>query len=358
MPCQLPENPLVSVIVPVYNAAQYVHKCLDSILEQTYTNLDIVLVDDGSTDGCAEILDDYAARDARIQVIHQPNGGVSAARNTGLDAARGDCIAWLDSDDYFLPGLIEKLLRAMQRHGKKIAMCNYALDRRDGNINPRYTLKTPERECTREEMVGFILGLKVMPILWANLMTRDLYAGIRFPVGKLFEDVRTTYKLHERADGCVFLSEVLLLRNDPPKSLSRNPNIKNRVDACYAYMERRADAVQRWPQYDQDMLVAAARHLRILRSNVMRNPARLYRENAADIRRICAYYRGYTSTILPKSAGPIRRLHYWLITSGSRPGFWLSWMMDAPRFFFKKKGLIELLTPPNLPSFNDSATSL
>lgn len=107
----LSENPLVSVIVPVYRNEKYLNKCVDSILAQTYTNLDVVLVDDGSPDRCGAMCDEYAAQDKRVQVIHQENAGVSAARNAALDAARGEYAAFVDSDDYVMPCYIEVMLR-------------------------------------------------------------------------------------------------------------------------------------------------------------------------------------------------------------------------------------------------------
>ena len=104
------KNPLISVIVPVYKVEQFIHRCVDSILNQTYTNLEIILVDDGSPDRCGEICDEYAEKDSRIRVIHQKNGGPSAARNAGLDICTGEYIAFVDSDDYIEPDMLQQLL--------------------------------------------------------------------------------------------------------------------------------------------------------------------------------------------------------------------------------------------------------
>ena len=115
---------LISVIVPVYNIEAYLRKCIDSILAQTYTNLEIILVDDGSTDNSGEICNEYAAKDARIRVIHKGNGGLSSARNTGIDIATGKYIGFVDSDDYLAPDMYEKLLGAIVNNHADISVCN------------------------------------------------------------------------------------------------------------------------------------------------------------------------------------------------------------------------------------------
>ena len=247
----MPEHnarPLVSVITAVYNAKAYLRQCIDSVLAQSYDHLELILVDDGSNDGSEAICDEYARRDSRIRVIHKPNGGVSSARNAGLAAAQGDYIAWLDSDDYFEPAMIERLLTAMQTHGKQIAMCNYTNILVDGKRAVRYKFAQEDRVYPRETMMGFILAVGLTPVLWGNLMARSLYEGISFPEGKLFEDVRNSYKLHERADGAVMVMEPLLVRTQHMDSISRILNLSNRVDGGLAYLDRYNDAVQRWPQ--------------------------------------------------------------------------------------------------------------
>jgi len=118
-------SPLISIIIPIYNVEKYLPACLDSVLAQTYQNLEIILVDDGSPDGSGAICDAYAASDARIRVIHQKNGGVSSARNTGLDAASGAFIGFVDPDDYIEPGMYEVLYNQLQASGADIVQCGY-----------------------------------------------------------------------------------------------------------------------------------------------------------------------------------------------------------------------------------------
>ena len=124
-------NDLVTVIVPVYKVKNYIDKCIKSILDQSYSNLEILLVDDGSPDECGQICDDYAKKDSRITVIHKENGGLSSARNAALDVAKGDWIMCVDSDDYIHHLMVEKLLAAAKKHGADIVMSSYYLEKGD-----------------------------------------------------------------------------------------------------------------------------------------------------------------------------------------------------------------------------------
>ena len=118
------EQPLISVIVPVYNVEKYLKKCVNSITSQTYENLEILLVDDGSTDSSGQICNEFEKNDARIKVIHKKNGGLSDARNAGLDRAKGQYYAFIDSDDYIQDNTIEIMLNAVKKNKSEIAICN------------------------------------------------------------------------------------------------------------------------------------------------------------------------------------------------------------------------------------------
>lgn len=117
--------PLISIIVPVYKVEKYLRRCLDSIAAQTYINLEVILVDDGSPDGCGKICDEYAAKDARFRVIHQKNGGLSAARNTGLDACMGNYVMFIDSDDYIAANMCEVLYKNAVQNDAQIVVCGF-----------------------------------------------------------------------------------------------------------------------------------------------------------------------------------------------------------------------------------------
>ncbi len=342
-------QPLISVITPVYNAESYLPRAIDSVLNQSYKNLELILVDDGSTDNCGALCDAAAVKDGRVKVIHQANGGVSAARNAGLAAAQGAYVAWLDSDDYLEPEMLETLLNALQEHGKHVALCNYTNIMMNGTRAARYPSTDEVRVYDRETMMGLILGIGITPVLWANLMERRLYDGIQFPEGHLFEDVRVTYRLHERPGGAVMVMRPLLVRTQRANSISRIRNMSNRVDGGLSYIERYEDAVARWPQYGPAMLVASARTLHLLRQNVLTNSPRKFRGHRKDIGAICAFYRSHKEEILPKDAGFFMRMEFYFLTSGSYLGFAFSKLTDYlalhPRPF-----ILDIKTP-GLPPF-------
>ena len=119
------KNPLISVVVPIYKVEEYLQRCVDSIINQTYKNLEIILVDDGSPDSCPKMCDNFAKQDKRIKVIHKINAGVSEARNTGLEYATGDYVGFIDSDDYIHPTMYEKLLNGIKKENSDICMCRF-----------------------------------------------------------------------------------------------------------------------------------------------------------------------------------------------------------------------------------------
>ena len=188
------QNALISVIVPVYNVQAYLPRCVDSILNQEYGNLEVILVDDGATDESGAICDAYAARDSRVRVIHKPNGGLSSARNAGIDAATGEYLAFVDSDDWIEPDTYGYMLRQMVHGGAKLA-CAGRYDV-NGETGDKKIGLCPQREevISAEEMVGRIF-------VWDNcdssacdkLYHRSLLETFRYPEGKVCEDVPVTY---------------------------------------------------------------------------------------------------------------------------------------------------------------------
>ena len=191
----------LSVIVPVYRVEAYLPRCIDSILAQQVPDMEVLLVDDGSPDGCGAICDEYASRDSRVQVIHQENGGLSSARNAGLDAARGEFVTFVDSDDYLAPGAYEAMLALAREQGAQL-VCGgrYDVDEDTGEITPGLCPEKTEL-LTGRELVGRIF-------LWDGcdssacdkLYRRELFDGIRYPVGRVCEDVPVTYRVVLRAE--------------------------------------------------------------------------------------------------------------------------------------------------------------
>lgn len=200
------EKTLISVVVPIYKVEKYLPQCVDSILNQTYLNLEVILVDDGSPDNCGKICDEYAAKDSRVRVIHKKNGGLSDARNAGIDVAQGDYLAFVDSDDWLEPDTYEAMLAAMERHNAKL-VCAGRFDNEEKTGECRVGL-CPEREEFLEAvpLVRKIFHWDNMDSAsWDKLYARELFREIRYPVGKAMEDLPTTYRLVLLAGGGVLL---------------------------------------------------------------------------------------------------------------------------------------------------------
>lgn len=196
---------IVSVIVPVYNVERYLEQCLDSIIKQTYRSLEILIINDGSTDQSGEIASRYAGLDDRIVLLEKKNGGLSDARNYGLDRASGDYIMFVDSDDYIEPDMVEYLLDAIEKSDAQIAVCGYRLVDEDGEELPDW------EAFPKEKVVGSLDYWKVYHeeayiygvVAWNKLYHKAVFDRIRFPVGKVHEDEFILHKLLHIADRIV-----------------------------------------------------------------------------------------------------------------------------------------------------------
>lgn len=189
----------VSVIVPVYNVAQYLRQCLDSIISQSYNDLEIILIDDGSKDGSESICDEYCRLDPRVRVIHQCNQGLSKARNVGIDNASGDYIIFVDSDDYISDNFIECLLECIQDSNCMIAECHLKKFT-DGTIpKEKEIYKSNKILSAYEWLTETGLGDFISSVVWNKIYKRELFEGISFPIGRVYEDEATLYKIVYRS---------------------------------------------------------------------------------------------------------------------------------------------------------------
>lgn len=210
--------PVVSIIVPVYNVKSYVGECVESLCRQTYTNLEILLVDDGSTDGSGEVCDEYAGRDERIRVIHQANRGLSGARNMGLDDVQGEYIAFVDSDDLVSPNYIETLYELLMKYEADIAACAYIKVTTEQLADIRE--KVLSLDNVKEICMPSVKLLKQWhgkykqqeTVAWNKLYCRELWNGrrkIRFPEGRNHEDVLISHLVVQGAKTIVLTTEIL-----------------------------------------------------------------------------------------------------------------------------------------------------
>lgn len=233
--------PLVSVIIPVYNVERYIEKCINSVLFQDYTNLEIILVDDGSSDKCPEICDRYGNKYSEIKVIHQPNKGVSAARNTGLDYASGKYIAFLDSDDYFDPSFVSALYGAFQDNVDIVACAYDNISSSESHL-PR---NTPHRieQYNREELlqlsnVDSIRRKAFSDTVFAKLYKKEIWETLRFPEGLLHEDTYVMHRIFFQCSKMIVIPDVLYHRVLSEGSITRSTYSVKRLDVIDAYCDR------------------------------------------------------------------------------------------------------------------------
>ena len=209
-------SPLVSVIVAIYNIEPYIHRCVDSVLTQEYRQLEIILVDDGSTDRCPAICDAYAEQDSRIKVIHKSNGGLSDARNAGLNVATGDYIGYVDGDDWIEPGMYATMVRNCVEQQAQIAVCRYSQYMEKPAEGTYEKMPWDEGDPTnritclsrREALENFISAhgqYQIHNSVWSKLYSRTVCREIRFPVGKNSEDIMYTTRTFSLADKVVFI---------------------------------------------------------------------------------------------------------------------------------------------------------
>lgn len=229
-------QPLISVIVPIYHVEKYLPRCIDSLIHQSYTNLEIILVDDGSPDNCPAICDDYAKRDARIRVIHKENGGLSDARNVGFDRSTGEYVAFIDSDDYIHPQMLEILYQLLLEKHSEIAVCNFQ------PFSSETVPKSSFEEIQIESLSGMDAAKRLYQreyatqavVAWDKLYRRHIIAKNRFIVGKFNEDEFFSYKALMQASRVTFTSQKLYYYLIRPTGISQaitNPKSLDGLDA-------------------------------------------------------------------------------------------------------------------------------
>ena len=198
---------MVSIIVPVYNCAGFLPRCVDSLLSQTYSSLEIILVDDGSTDDTSSVCDSLAESDSRIQVLHKTNGGVSSARNAGIEAAKGEYITFTDADDYVNPDHIECLIKLMERHHCDVSVCSYISEEEDKCSEQSCCNGSENEKCydRNSAVCELLAGGAVGGYVWNKLYRREILEGIRFRDDiKILEDLRFNFEVFENVDKMTF----------------------------------------------------------------------------------------------------------------------------------------------------------
>lgn len=228
----------ISVIVPIYRVEKYLPACIDSILNQTFTDFELILVDDGSPDRCPEICDETAKRDARVRVIHQANAGLSAARNAGIEIAHGEWLGFVDSDDYIAPQFYEKLYQTAQRTNADCVMCSVQNVDESGKLIDSALMRVADEVKTGREVLRKIGRDDVTPYLtaWNKLYRRKLFNTLRYPAGRQNEDVFVFAELFCQVQRAVCVAEPLYFYRKRIGSIMNSVVTLRNLDEMWAYV--------------------------------------------------------------------------------------------------------------------------
>ena len=259
-PCPLPPQDDavdVSVIVPVHNGERFLRACLDSILHQTYQDLEILLVDDGSTDASGAICDEYAAQEERVTAVHQKNGGLSAARNAGLERAQGTYLCFVDSDDFLNSRMLETLCRDLQEQDADVAVVGFRMFEREEELAPAELAVPVQCMTGREAIRSTLVSDELGDFAWNKLYKRELFRDIRYPLGRMMEDQGTTYRIFQQCSKVVYRPVPLYYYYQRPDSILHRRNMKfyeDKLDMGYQKYRAIREAYPGMPENDAAML--------------------------------------------------------------------------------------------------------
>lgn len=290
---------LVSIVVPVYNVKKYLDECMESIVNQTYRDIEIILVDDGSTDGSGEKCEEWGQKDSRIKVIHQTNGGLSAARNTGIDAASGEYIAFIDSDDYFELNAIESLyncatsLSADLVVGQGLRVWDDGTVITEGKYADKYEPDGQEVLITKEDFWRRFSDNIYFVVAWSKLYKKELFDKVKFPVGKINEDFAIAIPISEEADTIASMGKRIYKYRIRQGSIMRTPLSEKNLYAQELRLELMKYILKQDYSSDSKYYIC-----RIQLSNAIRDLARLFKAIGKDKdnkKKLLSLYKEYKS---------------------------------------------------------------
>lgn len=294
---------LVTVIIPVYKVEKYLPKCIESVQKQTYKNLDIILVDDGSPDSCGEICDKYAKNDSRIRVIHKVNGGLSDARNAGLDIARGSSISFIDSDDYVSPEFIRVMHYVMTITDSEIVALHSGTNFWDGEEEVDFKASIADTHFEKvkpNDAIKRMLYTKIGTGAPFKLYKKELWNDVRFPKGYLYEDVATTYKLFMKAKQAAIIDESLYAYRLRGDSIVRQKFSKKKM-ICLDIAEQLIGDIK---EYDNSLLPAAiSRVYSMVYSVFLQVP----KDDSEDMIRLWKWMKKYRAQIIHDKSPLVRK---------------------------------------------------
>ena len=234
--------PIISIVVPIYNQEKYLEKCINSLLVQTYTELEIILVDDGSTDKSGAICDVFAQKDSRIKVIHKENGGLSDARNAGIDIARGEYIGFVDSDDYVAENIYEKMYNVLAENNADMVVCNCALIDSNNQLIEEKKYQFIDQICSGMEIINgkFITeeSYFLTVVAWNKLLRKEIFSVLRYPRGRYHEDEFIFHELYSQAARVICIDDKLYFYRQAEGTITDSKNVWYRLDRVEAMYER------------------------------------------------------------------------------------------------------------------------
>ncbi len=250
------ENELISIIIPVYNVEKYLNRCLISVVNQTYNNLQIIIVDDGSTDNSGTMCDDWAKKDKRIEVVHQENGGLSAARNNGLAKAKGKYVFFVDSDDWISLNMIEKMNAAMLTNNADMVICQYISAYPNGYMNRRKPIYGTQILNTEEALKLLLEDRQISNHVWRKMYKLSLFDNNLFPINQNFEDIYIMSSLFINCKKIVYLDEAYYYYFQNEKGIVKSVNYKNCRDYYFATKHSRQIILEKYPNLKQEIDLA------------------------------------------------------------------------------------------------------
>lgn len=292
---------MISVIVPVYNTEPYLEKCLDSLLSQTYGDFELILVDDGSSDQSGKRCDEYQAKDSRIHVIHQENGGLSNARNTGINASKGEYLTFVDSDDWVDPRLLEVLWEGIGK-GATVSACGYYTVR-NGNAKPWRDQDDGFRVLPAVEAVRDMMYTKSIDTsACAKLFHRSCFSQILFPEGRLYEEVATTYRLFLTQEKIAITTNSYYFYVKHPGSIVTSAFSDRHMDMLTHSQDMLELAIGSYP----DLISAAKRRIIYACFYLLKTMGRYYPEFPRQVQAIMDQFTLYEKSVMQDPDAPRR----------------------------------------------------
>lgn len=280
---------MISIIVPVYNVDKYLETCVASLIAQTYEDFEIILINDGSTDGSAAICDKWAEKDRRVRVLHQENKGLAEVRNKGLELARGEYIAWVDSDDYVDKHYLEYLMSTMETTGADMVMCSFYTDT-DGDVEATGRKVFRAEEMNRQNFLERLYTSGMYSVVWNKLLSKEAYQGIQFPTGRVFEDSSVMQRLTKNCNKIVVIEEPLYFyrRHKESITLQQRDEAKSIKYINDFYLWLKEDAEVHRKEKNLKLVSLASRHLC---DAIIRYSENIQKKNLGKWKKIYALYK-------------------------------------------------------------------